>query len=901
MKQYTYNRWIVIILCLALILPQGLTIKSLQVAAASTATVLATSLNVRSGPGTTYDKVEVNGNAAYLKQKETITILGEKSGWYLISFKFSGKTVKGYVNKDYVKVDGGTVDATPTPTVKPKATPTPKPKPTVAQASLKVAATVTATKLNLRKKPTTSSTVLSTMIKDQNITIVNEVIIDSNKWYCVTFKTSKGSFTGYVLSDYIKLPLTSSIKANVNSSTKVKIRTGAGETYKYLTNKEGDQILLSDDKSVTITKEVTDASGKKWFKISITVSSVKYNAYVLANQILIRANSVAVTPTVAPSQVPTLSPTKKPTATPTPKPSSTPKPGATPKPTPKPTAKPTPKVSPTVAPIPTSIGYIQEVTTPTEGLVYYASLINVMKNILMSNDVLFDSAFNPILLPANQKVTIYSTVRVDMVPWYYVNFRQGGIEYQGYVKAEYILIGKGGTEDNTPGVITPTGKITPTPIPATKPLTNAQFEAKLVSEGFPESYKTLLRQLHQLYPTWVFEAQQTGLDWNTAMNREGALGINLISNGKGVEWKSLESGAYNWKTDAFIPFDGSTWVTPSKAGLAYYMDPRNFLNDKGIFQFELLSYKSQYQNVTGVEGILYNTALYNKYYTYLDDMGKNVSYTYSDTFIKAAEYSGVSPYHLATRVKQEIVTGTTTLSSSVSGTVSGLEGLFNFYNIGAFHSTVAGGAVANGLKYAKNGTTNAQLNAAYLLPWDCPFDSIVGGAYSIGRNYINKGQNTVYLQKFNVTSTSTYSHQYMANVEAPNAEAKKTFTAYSGMMSVPIVFSIPVYNNMPSTASPVPSIVYNPNNWLKTLNVDECSLSPTFNLAVDQPYSLIVDYDEEFINISATAVSKKATVLGTGFIPLQVGINQVVITVIAENADQRQYLINVVREEFVQE
>ena len=894
MKQYTNNRWIVIILCIALILPQGLTIKPLQVAAASTGTVLATSLNVRSGPGTTYDKVEVNGNAAYLKQKETITILDEKNGWYLISFKFSGKTVKGYVLKDFVKVNGGKVDATPTPTEKPKATPTPKLA--VAQSSLKVAATVTATKLNLRMKPTTSSTVLSSMVKNQKITILNEVIAASKKWYRVTYKTSKGTFTGYVLSDYIKLALTSSIKANVNSSTKVKIRTGAGESYKYLTNKAGKQILLSDNKSVYITKEVTDASGKKWFKISITVSSVKYSAYILANQVLIRANSVE---TVVPSQVPTLSPTKKPTATPTSKPGVTPKPSATPKP--GATPKPTPKVSPTVNPIPTSIGTIQDITTPTEGLVYYASFINVLKNILMSNDVLFDSSYNPILLLANQKVTIYSTVRVDMVPWYYVNFRQGGTEYQGYVKAEYIKIGKGGTEDNTPGVITPTVTITPTPLPVTKPLTNAQFEAKLISEGFPESYKTLLRQLHQLYPTWVFEAQQTGLDWNTAINREGALGINLISNGKGVEWKSLETGAYNWKTDAFIPFDGSTWVTPSKAGLAYYMDPRNFINDKGIFQFELLSYKSQYQNVTGVEGILYNTALYNKYYTYQDDMGKNVAYTYSDTFIKAAEYSGVSPYHLATRVKQEVVTGTTTLSSSVSGTVSGLEGLFNFYNIGAFHSTVAGGAVANGLKYAKNGTTNAELNAAYLLPWDCPFDSIVGGAYSIGRNYINKGQNTVYLQKFNVTSSSTYSHQYMANVEAPNAEAKKTFTAYSGMMSVPIVFSIPVYNNMPGTASPIPSTVYNPNNWLKTLKVDECSLAPIFNLAVDQPYSLIVGYEEEIINISATAVSKKATVQGTGDIPLQVGINQVVITVIAENGDQRQYLINVIREDFIQE
>jgi hypothetical protein len=232
--------------------------------------------------------------------------------------------------------------------------------------------------------------------------------------------------------------------------------------------------------------------------------------------------------------------------------------------------------------------------------------------------------------------------------------------------------------------------------------------------------------------------------------------------------------------------------------------------------------------------------------------------------------------------------------------VTGLEGLYNFYNIGAYHSNKPGGAVANGLKYAKNGTTDSALNALFRIPWDSPYDSIVGGAYSIGKNYIKRGQNTIYLQKFNMTTTSTYSHQYMANVEAPYAEAKKTLAAYSGMMNVPIVFSIPVYYNMPGVASPIPTPALNPNNWLKTLEVDGYSLTPTFEFSLNQPYSIIVDCNVEAIDISATAVSKKATIIGTGNYHLQLGNNQIIITVVAEDGNMREYLINVIRAEFVQ-
>lgn len=89
----------------------------------------------------------------------------------------------------------------------------------------------------------------------------------------------------------------------------------------------------------------------------------------------------------------------------------------------------------------------------------------------------------------------------------------------------------------------------------------------------------------------------------------------------------------------------------------------------------------------------------------------------------------------------------------------------------------------------------------FLRPWTSPKKAIVGGAKFIGASYINAGQYTSYLKKFNVNpnaNSSLYSHQYMANVRAPWSEAKTSYNAYvnTGIINSPLVFSIPVFENM---------------------------------------------------------------------------------------------------------
>lgn len=438
---------------------------------------------------------------------------------------------------------------------------------------------------------------------------------------------------------------------------------------------------------------------------------------------------------------------------------------------------------------------------------------------------------------------------------------------------------------------------------STKVLTDTEFKKEMVKQGFPSSYITALQALHDKYPKWTFKAYQTGIDWSTAVDNEGKVGLNLISNSKSGAWKSQEEGAYDASTGTYIPFDGSTWVTASEKAVRYYMDPRNFLTESGIFQFESLEYQKDVQNQSGVENVLKNTPMYKASYEYTDDAGKASTITYSRTFMDAATLSGVSPYHLASRVKQEVVTGPTSMSSSVSGTVKGYEGIYNFYNIGANNSTKAGGAVANGLSWANKDTT-------YMRPWTTKYKAIVGGAQYLGSNYINMGQNTLYLQKFNVTANNTYNHQYMANIEAPWSEALKTAEAYgSDKADMSLVFSIPVYSGMPSEICAIPSgetqqstqtvQTVSSNNYLKTLSVKGYAFSSPFKSGDDghQTYSLKIGKTVGSIRIDASPVSTTAKVSGQGKKKLskKKKTKTYVVKVKAQSGDIRKYKIKVNR------
>ena len=91
----------------------------------------------------------------------------------------------------------------------------------------------------------------------------------------------------------------------------------------------------------------------------------------------------------------------------------------------------------------------------------------------------------------------------------------------------------------------------------------------------------------------------------------------------------------------------------------------------------------------------------------------------------------------------------------------------------------------------------------YLRPWTTPGAAIIGGAKYISKYYIEKGQYTSYLKKFNVNpkgSYSVYNHQYMANLAAPYSESYSSFKSYrdNDLLKEALEFTIPIYENMPN-------------------------------------------------------------------------------------------------------
>ena len=398
----------------------------------------------------------------------------------------------------------------------------------------------------------------------------------------------------------------------------------------------------------------------------------------------------------------------------------------------------------------------------------------------------------------------------------------------------------------------------------------ASFEQMLSDEGFPESYIPALRALHEQYPNWVFRAQRTGLAWEHVLEEESAVGVSLVYAGSLDSWKSCEKGAYNPANRSWYGLDGSSWVAASREMIAYCLDPRNFLDASGIFQFENLAY-SDTQSIDGVRAILAGT--------FMADM--------ADTFMTAGREAGVSPYHLASRARQEQGANGNGLGT---GTVSGYAGYYNLFNINAYATSTLS-ALQNGARYA------ASTNSTYLLPWTSAALSIRGGAIILGRSYINREQNTLYLQKFDVTDGGNgfFRHQYMTNIQAPASEAQTLARAYSDEVKAGAMeFCIPVYDDMPGEACQKPTSSGSNDNLLTGLSVEGVSLTPTFSMYTNT-YEAMVESHVTTIHIRASTNHSGAAVSGAGDVSLVAGNNIIPITVTAPSGATRTYTLSIYR------
>lgn len=392
------------------------------------------------------------------------------------------------------------------------------------------------------------------------------------------------------------------------------------------------------------------------------------------------------------------------------------------------------------------------------------------------------------------------------------------------------------------------------------------YADQLRDKGFPESYISKLVSLHEKYPKWEFEPLNTGLNFQSAVNAERSVHSKQL-----IEKSASLSSAYYCscsscrKNGNYVIQEGSNWVSASENAVKHYMDPRNFLDEKHIFQFESTSYNAA-QSKSGVESILSGTWMHNSLINYVTTNGtdrKNYdnSTKYSDAIMAAAKNSGMSAYYLASKIVQE-VGSTSATTGGASGTNAPFIGIYNYYNIGAYSGAMDGlewaagylrlnkdavlysdykdGKVSGTKTNLKNGQymvwrANAgdyyrvrlysSVNGSFVTgqtgyvpksacrttyfnygrPWSNPYKSIYYGATYIANGF-SQTQNTGYLQKFNVAPNTPdkHNHEYMANVRAAASEAALTYNAYkdADILQSAKTFIIPIYNQMPaSTAS----------------------------------------------------------------------------------------------------
>lgn len=378
----------------------------------------------------------------------------------------------------------------------------------------------------------------------------------------------------------------------------------------------------------------------------------------------------------------------------------------------------------------------------------------------------------------------------------------------------------------------------------------ASYEESLLRDGFPVSYVEYLSELHKLYPEWEFKPFITGLDWQDSIDGErDPHSQQLIENNVQSSYMCSCSSCKG------VIQEAANWVSASEEAVKYYMDPRNFLNEQYIFQFESTAYDSS-QTQSGVEAILKNTWMYNANITYLDGLGTEKTYKedgktvkYSEAILKAAKDSGMSAYYLASKIVQEVGSSSSANAGGSSGKNAPFYGIYNYYNIGAYTGVRDGLEWANGfMKTTRSATmyktastsaatvvtvpsntevyyigtsgdfyrvsaivsgttykgyiakSNISAYTSYGRPWNTPQKTIYYGAQYIYDSF-SEHQFTGYLQKFNVNpdSDNLYNHEYMANVRAAASEAYSTYKAYNSanILSTKKVFSIPVFKNMP--------------------------------------------------------------------------------------------------------
>ncbi|MBQ2252406.1 MAG: hypothetical protein II328_00330, partial [Clostridia bacterium] len=403
------------------------------------------------------------------------------------------------------------------------------------------------------------------------------------------------------------------------------------------------------------------------------------------------------------------------------------------------------------------------------------------------------------------------------------------------------------------------------------------YNSKEFSE-FPKSYRPYLAALKAAHPSWSFVPLDTKKEWSAAVAEQATVSKedgtltspSFIHKSYNAIYRSTKvvGGLDASKT----LLDGGTMYCASEATVAFFLDPRNFLNEVDVFMFSAQGYNKKLHTLDSVENMIKGT--YMEGLSTVNSTGKKISY--AEAFLDAAKKTNISPYYLLiTSFSENGTTGTGLSKGNLEGEVcknAGCKnadehkGYYNFFGIG---STPNGSPQHNGLEHAiEKG-------------WDTAYKAIVGGAEFQKNGYIDAGQQTPYLKKFNVNPEAKNPnvwHQYMQNLAHPETEALLLFREMEegGLLDLSHEFLIPVYDKMPETPSALPNVeTYLPETGggedAEEEEAGEASYSTSYTLDTKngflygvKPETSEATFKSKFKLGADTTISVSSSKIGTG-------------------------------------
>lgn len=614
-----------------------------------------------------------------------------------------------------------------------------------SEVTVNQSATIKNGPLNVRSGPGTGYKKVGTVAKGKTIKVLTKTTNSKGEvWYKYQYSSSK---KGYVLAKYVTLKSSYTLKTLKRKATikngPLNVRSGPGTGYSVLgTVKKGA--------TISVKKKATLKSGAVWYQFSYNGKT----GYVLAKYVkltnivsetsmnrkaVVNANTLAVRsgPGSSNSKLGTLSKNKE--------------------------------------------IYVNQVVTLASGKKWYRFKYNsktayVSGDYLKITEIIEESSFEksatikdgPLnvrsgpgtgysklgTIAKNKTVSLLKKIETTSGTWYTYQYSKSKV---GYLSGTYLSISYADGSN----------------------LTSEQFETWMTKQGFPSSYKSYLRTLHNAHPEWIFKAYQVGTSWSNAVSKEMSNPYaNVVYKTSPTSYRSDDAAVKN------NPVEGG-WYAANEKVVKYYMDPRNFLNENYIYQFMVQTYDGTTQNANTVASVVKGTFMETR------STGNSTYPTFAKLINAVGKETGINPNVLAAMIRQE--QGVNGTSSLISGTYSGYKGYYNFFNVKATGSTTAA-VIVNGLKYAKE------------QGWNTIYKSIKGGAEFYGTNYVLKNQDTFYTKKFNIKNgvSNIGQHQYMTNVAGGASEGKLLKQALSEDDYI-MVFEIPVYNSMPSSACKLPS------------------------------------------------------------------------------------------------